>query len=254
MNLEVEQDLLRYGPQLAVLGRKGQEKLRGTRVHVSGTGRIGTAVVLALAAEGIGAISVNDPQRIEPENVGACIFVGSGDLGKQKVAVLRRTLRRRQDLAFETLAARTESRAVDSWICRSDLIVSCANTLEARFAAERKAIRYRKPILQVAAFDGRDRLGGMITLRRPTNRWSACFGCLAEEHEPQRGEGLLPTVTSTLAAVASTMATQILTGQRCGVTRTHNLFYIDLEHYAIEALAVERRIDCAVCGARSDKT
>lgn len=128
-------------------------------------------------------------------------------------------------------------------------MVSCSNTVEGRLAAERKAIRYGKPVLQVAASDGRKRRGGRITLRLPENRWSACFGCyLSSGQEFPRGEGLLATVTSALGAIAANMAVQLLTGVRAEFVLKHNLFWIDLETYQIEALAVRRRPGCKVCG------
>ena len=105
-------------------------------------------------------------------------------------------------------------------------------------------------VLQVAAFDGRERLGGLIAVRLPENRWSACFGCvLNDKRKFPRGEGLLTTVTSTLAALASNMAVQLLTGVQAEFLRENNLFLIDLRTYAIEALAVERRSGCSVCGS-----
>lgn len=60
--------------------------------------------------------------------------------------------------------------------------------------------------------------------------------------------GLLATVTSSLAAIAVNMAIKVLTRHRADFLRTHNLFFIDLETYTIEGLAVERRKGCDICG------
>src|SRR5207245_86043 len=166
------------------------------------------------------------------------------------VMVLSKYFQGRTDFSFEPLVAPAESKRVDPYIERAQLVISCANTVEGRLAAERKAIRYRKPVIQVAASDGRERLGGLVALRLPENRCSACCGCpLNDKQKFPRGEGLLATVTSTLAAMASNMAVQLLTGVQAEFLRKNNLFLIDLHTYTIEALAVNRRDGCSVCGS-----
>jgi adenylyltransferase/sulfurtransferase len=235
--------------QLPVLGKRGQDRLRHARVHIAGTGRVGGALAIHLAQSGVGEVSANDPQNVERENFGPWAFVRPPDLGKEKVIVLARFFAGRPHFLFDPLVAPTESGEVDPCIERAQLVISCANTVAGRLAAERKAIRYRKPVMQVAAFDGRKRLQGVITVRLPENRWSACFGCCLNENQKfPRGEGLLTTVTSALAAIASNMAVELLSAVRCDFVREHTVFWIDFETYRIEALAVQRKPSCTVCG------
>src|SRR5437899_1366730 len=162
--------LSRCAAQLPVLTSEGQLRLRKARVHISGAGRIGSALVARLAEAGVGHVSANDPQKVEAENLGPWAFARPPDVGKEKVVVLWKFFQGRQDFDFEPLVEATESRRVDLYIRRARLVISCANTVDGRLAAERKAIRYRKPVMEVAAFDGRRRLGGLITLRLPENR------------------------------------------------------------------------------------
>ena len=229
-----------------------KQKLHAASVHVSGTGRVGTNIVLNLAAGGVQSVTANDGQRIDQENLGNLILARPSDLGREKVFVLERALHGLSHFVFEPVFARTQSDLVDPYIERATVVISCANTVAARLAAERKAIRYGKPVIQVAAFDGKERLGGLITLRLPENAWSACFGCyLNGNRRFPRGEALLSTVTATLAAVASNLAVEIISGARADFMKTRNLLLIDLETYRIEALAVERRAKCRVCGDAS---
>ena len=246
---KVADHLSYHAAQLPVLGKRGQERLHHACVHICGVGRIGGHVVTGLAEAGLGRISADDFQRVAAENIGPWAFAMTPDLGKEKVVVLARFLEGRPDLVYVPLVEPVESRKVDPYIRQADLMISCANTVEGRLTAERKAIRYRRPVMQVALFDGRERLGGLITLRLPENRWSACFGCcLGGKREFPRGEGLLSTASSTLAAVAANMAVGLLTGVRAGFLRQHNLFWIDLERYRIEALSVRRSAGCKICG------
>src|SRR2546422_1487928 len=240
--------LQHHATQVAVIGEQGQQRLAEARVHVSGLGRVGHQVVLLLAAAGVGIVPANDPQSMEPENFGAFVFARRPDRGREKAFVLERFFDGRPDFLFEPVVARTESAEVDPYIARSDLVISCANTVSGRLAAEAKAIRYGKTVMQVAAFDHRELVGGLITIRRP-NRNEACFGCFLDgAADFSRGEGLLSTATAALAAIAANMAVQLLTGQRAGFITEHNVFFVDLEKYAIDALAVVPSPECTICG------
>jgi len=238
-----------YAAQLPVFGDTGQDLLHQAHVFVVGTGRVGSQLAANLAAAGVGHMSATDPQIVDWDNGNSFIFRLPQDLGKQKVHVLNEQLGVREHLTFRPLTLTIESSQVDSEISHSNFVICCPNTVAGRLAAESKAIRQGKPSMQIATLDGRDRLGGLITLRLRENPWSACFGCYLEKgSEPSRGEGLLSTVTSALAAVAANMAVQLLSGIHMEIFRQKNLFYFDLENYTVESLAVQKRKGCRVCG------
>src|SRR5437762_12135023 len=81
-------DFSHHAAQLPVLSEKGQERLRQARVHISGTGRIGSSLAIHLASAGVGRISGNDHQNVEPEDLGSWTFARPSDLGEEKVYVL----------------------------------------------------------------------------------------------------------------------------------------------------------------------
>jgi molybdopterin/thiamine biosynthesis adenylyltransferase len=242
-----------FAAQLPALGAAGQERLRRAWVHLVGTGRVGSALACDLRSAGIGGISADDDQAVEPDNGNSFVFRVPEDVGKPKVLVLARSLGEREHFRFQPIPLPVQSAEVDGCFEAASLVVSCANTLDGRLIAEEKAIRYHKPILQVAAFDGREHLGGLIALHLPGNPSLACFGCYFENSaERSRGEGLLSTVTTTLAAMAANMAVELLSGIRAEIFREKNLFYIDLENYDVKPLAVQKRKGCRVCGTSAE--
>ena len=236
-----------FGAQLPILGGDGQERLRRAVVHLVGAGRVGSAVAQFLASAGVGALSSNDHQAVEPDNLNSLAF-SCADVGSKKVKVLTRRMALHEHSRFHWIALPVEADQVDAYIVAADLVICCANSVGARIATEQKALRYGKPMMQVAAFDGRDCLGGLIAVRLPENSWSACAGCYLDPNRDWSPAGsLLSTVTSALAAIAANMAVTILSGVRNQVFWEKNLFYVDLETYGIEALAVEKRSGCPVC-------
>jgi len=237
-----------YAAHVPVLGAEGQERLHQAVVHVVGAGRVGSILIQYLAAAGIGTLSSNDHQVVEPDNLNSLAF-SCADVGTKKVKVVSRRLAVREHSRFRWIALPVEADEVDPYINASDLVICCANTVTGRLGAEQKAVRYGKPTMHVGVFDGRDCLGGMIALRLPQNTWSACAGCYLDLNRKWNPlGGLLSTVTSTLAAIAANMAVAILSGTSMQMFREKNLFYVDLETYSIEALAVEKRSGCPVCG------
>jgi len=237
-----------YSAHLPVLGAEGQERLHQARVHVVGAGRVGSTLTQHLAAAGVGALSCNDHQVVEPDNLNSLAF-SSADIGTKKVKVVSRQLALREHSRFCWIALPVEAEEVDPYIAGSDLVICCANTVTGRVAAEQKTVRYGKPSMQVAVFDGRDCLGGLISVRRPDNSWAAGAGCyLDPNRESNPSGGLLSIVTSTLAAIAANMTVAILSDVRTQVFREKNLFYVNLETYGIEGLAVEKRSGCPLCG------
>jgi molybdopterin/thiamine biosynthesis adenylyltransferase len=237
-----------FAAQLPVLGAGGEERLRKARVHVVGAGRVGSTLTQHLAGAGVGWLASNDHQPVEPDNLNGLAF-SCADIGTKKVKALSRRLALRDHSKFLWIALPVEADEVDPYIEASDLVICCANTVTGRVAAEQKAVRYGKPTMQVGVFDGRDRLGGTIALRLPANPWSACAGCYLDTDRERILEGaLLSTVASGLAAIAANMAVAILSGVRAQVFREKNLFDVDLETYAIEALAVQKRSGCPLCG------
>jgi adenylyltransferase/sulfurtransferase len=237
-----------HAGQLPVLGPSGQRRLQKSRVIVFGTGRVGSSVVVGLHAAGVGVIDGFDPQRIEAEQIGPFFLARKRDVGTPKVVALARFLNRRHVGRVNGIYGDLEHTSLDR-VRQASLVICCANTIPSRIAAERKAIQAGVPILQVAAFDGREQLGGMITLRHPANKHLACYACIASKdgQRPTGRDGLLTPVTAVLGNVAAHFATLLLTGCRDRDLLVHNVFVLDLERLLLERISVARRRGCAVC-------
>jgi len=239
----------RYASQMLVIGRKGQRKLKHTRVHISGLGGIGNLLALFLSTLGVGHISCNDPQRLQIENLGRFVCGDETDVGRDKVIAAARFFHRSRHLAFEPIVAGNESPLVNSLYDRADWIFSCANTVAARMAATCKAVKLGKPIIDVGVSDGRVSLAGSIKYWLPEcSDWSACPACyLIPNTEIPRNEGLLFTVLATTAALAAHVFVSLATGLDGGFPKTYNYVTIETDNCQIERLAVLKRKQCPLC-------
>jgi adenylyltransferase/sulfurtransferase len=69
---------------LAGLGDEGQRRIAAARIGVVGAGGLGSPVVLALAAAGVGELVVFDDDVVEPSNLGRQIMHRRQDVGAPK--------------------------------------------------------------------------------------------------------------------------------------------------------------------------
>ncbi len=227
--------------------KRSNSRLRSAHVHVGGCGRIGSAVVLALHAAGVGKISCNDPQMLEEEQLGPFVFSRRSDLGQPKVHVLERFLNGRPNLEFVPIVARNQATIVKPYIEQTSILVSCANRMDARVYLEGEAVRLRKPIIQASVQDARISLGGTITLWHPHSSCS-CFGCFGTEPGSEsRNELLLPSVTSAIGTLAAHLAVLILGPNTVGCVTRHNVYTLDFENLLVEPISVQVREQCIVC-------
>lgn len=86
----------RYARQLALpgIGDAGQRRLAAARVLVIGAGGLGTPVLAALAAAGVGVIGVVDDDVVEVSNLHRQLLHGTDDVGRSKTSSARAALHR----------------------------------------------------------------------------------------------------------------------------------------------------------------
>jgi len=218
-------------------------------------GRIGTNIALALHAAGVGEISCNDPQNFEEEQLTVCVFSRQSDIGRPKVHVLERFLDGRPNLTFTPIVAVNQSPKVRPYLERANVLVSCANDLDARLYLERMAIKLKKPCVQASVHDARTAVAGAVTVWMPGTD-SSCFGCLFPGRKQvfHRGEILLPTVTGATAVLAANVVVDLLALDEARGGRRRNLFSIDLRSYSVEAISVASRPGCKICGSANPGT
>lgn len=238
-----------YAAQVGALGIAGQQRLQRASVAVFGAGGLGTAISTILATTGVGTLIIVDPQRVEAENFNRYSFARSRDLGRPKADVLASFFEGRPHLTVVPVVDRAENIQLMDIIKNVDLVVATANTVAARLAVARIAVRRRVAHISAALTDGREGLGGVVGAWVPERRDLACPACfLTPGAKPSRGESLLSPVVSVVGAMAACLAVQLLLWQRPDdALDGGNCLAIDLDRYAVELLRVRSRDDCPAC-------
>ena len=118
---------------LADLGESGQRRLRAAHVAVVGAGGLGSPVVLALAAAGIGTLTVIDDDLVELSNLQRQVLHRLADVGAPKVDS---AVRAAADLAPETTVLTVRERLTaanaEKLLAGADLVIDGSDTFETR--------------------------------------------------------------------------------------------------------------------------
>lgn len=142
---------------LAALGEIGQRRLRAAHVAVIGAGGLGSPVVLALAAAGIGTLTVIDDDVVEVSNLQRQVMHRLPDAGAPKVDS---AVRAAADLSPETtviaIAERLDSVNATALLAGADLVIDGSDTFDTRRAVAAAAEERGIPLVwgTVQEFDG----------------------------------------------------------------------------------------------------
>jgi adenylyltransferase/sulfurtransferase len=121
--------------RLAGFGQLAQRRLRAAHVAVVGAGGLGSPVVLALAAAGVGTITIIDDDVVEVSNLQRQVIHRTADEGHAKTASVVRVA---ADLSPETVVRsvgeRLESHNAEQILAGAHLVIDGTDTFATRLA------------------------------------------------------------------------------------------------------------------------
>jgi adenylyltransferase/sulfurtransferase len=121
--------------RLAGFGDVAQRRLRAAHVAVVGAGGLGSPVVLALAAAGIGTLTIVDDDVVEASNLQRQVIHRMQDAGAAKTASVVRVA---ADLSPETVVRvvgeRLDARNAERLLAGAHLVIDGTDTFETRLA------------------------------------------------------------------------------------------------------------------------
>ncbi|PPG50656.1 adenylyltransferase/sulfurtransferase MoeZ [Rathayibacter sp. AY2B3] len=161
---------IRLGP----IGELGQRRLRNARVLILGAGGIGSPVITALAAAGVGRLGIVDGDVVELSNLARQTAHDDSSVGRSKAESAAATARRLSPgIDARAFPVSLTSANVDSLVAGWDVVVDGFDTFGARYLASDATTRARVPHVWGSAlgFDGQLSTfwaaapGGGVTLR-----------------------------------------------------------------------------------------
>ncbi len=214
------------------------------KVLVVGMGGLGCPAVLALAQAGVEAITIADPDVVDPSNLHRQPWFRTSDVGALKVDAAARRLRDAfPSIRLKTLPIRVNEERAASLFPEHDAVIDGTDDIETKFLLSDTAVRHRVPLV----YGGVLRIQGQAMLIGPGG---PCLRCLFEQPPP--GEevptcaeaGVLGAVAGVVGAKQALLALGALAGERHQYGR---LLILDGWKLSERAISVPRAPDCRAC-------
>jgi molybdopterin/thiamine biosynthesis adenylyltransferase len=238
----------RYEWQLWVhgFGEEGQRRLKATTVFISRIGGVGGTVAMQLAAAGVGRLILAHAGDLRLDDLNRQLLMATDGIGKPRIeSAIRRLRDLNPHVAVETIAENVDQDNIERLVGRADLIVSAAPRFEERLQMNREAVRRGLPMVDCAMYELEGRLTTILPGRTP------CLSCLSPEPPANwnREFPVFGAVASTVGSLAAMEVIKLASG--LGEPLTGRLLNFDLRDMTFTTIAIARRTDCAVCGARA---
>lgn len=149
----------RYIRQIIVdkVGVEGQRKFIEARVLVVGAGGLGSAVLQQLAAAGIGAITIIDPDIVELHNLNRQCIHNENTIGRPKVDSAKEYMQNfNSEITIHTIADRFDLSNAQALMQDADIVVDCTDNFATRYILNDVCADLGKPLVygSILSFEG----------------------------------------------------------------------------------------------------
>jgi ubiquitin-activating enzyme E1 len=148
----------RYKSQIAVLGRKFQNKLQNLNCFLVGSGALGCEYIKNFAMMGVGCgdegkVTVSDMDTIEKSNLNRQFLFRSWDVQKSKAEVSARAARKMNpsiniEANLNRLGPETEHVYTSEFYESLDLVCNALDNVKTRLYIDSKCIEHQKPLIE----------------------------------------------------------------------------------------------------------
>lgn len=200
------------------VGAEGQARLARSHVLVVGCGGLGAPAALALAAAGVGHLTLVDPDTVSIENLHRQTPYREFDVGRPKVEALReQILARHADCKVDVFDDTFEEHAAD--LAVPDLVLDGTDRIPVRYLLSAWSRQAGVPLLHAAL----DRDDAQMVLLSPDG---PCYRCIYPEMPQGRScseAGILGPWAQTIALLQADWATRVLLGLEVPTNQLYNL-------------------------------
>lgn len=239
----------RYARHLALpsIGETGQQKLLGGRVLVIGLGGLGSPAALYLAAAGVGALGLADPDVVELSNLQRQVLHATPDIGRPKTESAAEKIRAlNPDVRLRLHAGRFDRANAGALLQEYDFVVDATDNFASKYfiaeACRDAGVAYSHA--GISAFTGEV----MTVLPGRT----ACYRCVFDgppPPDPDAPRGPLGAVPGVIGAIQAAEAVKFLLG--VGELLVNRLLEFDALAMTFRELPVRRNPSCPLCGRQS---
>ena len=240
-----QNELIRYSRQLLIpgFGEESQNKLKNSRIVITGIGGLGCAAATYLTATGVGHITIVDFDTVELSDLNRQVLYWEEDIGEKKVTVAQRKLSKLNPaIEIQTISDRIIDENVSGILNGAQVVVDGLDNLATRLVVNSACVKLNIPYI----YGGVSRLRGMITTVIPGK--TPCLACSNPE-STERGGGhcVLGVIPALIANLQSLETIKLLIGRDPSLAGRLLLFHG--EDTAFRVYDLERNASCPVCAS-----
>jgi adenylyltransferase/sulfurtransferase len=236
-----------YSRQIVLpeLGRRGQDKLKRSKVVVVGVGGLGSASALYLALAGVGYLRLVDQDSVELSNLHRQVLYSLDNLRYPKVeAAAKRIGEINPNVKVEPFPENVREDNVEEVVKGMDCVVDGLDNMKTRYLINRACVKHKVPYVFGAAIG----IEGNLSVFAPPE--TPCLECIL----PGLDDSQLPTcqtrgVLGTTVGIIGTMqameTVKLLAG--IGENLKGKLMVCDFRDMYFTKIDIFRRPDCPVC-------
>ncbi len=240
------EEVERYARHLVLreVGGPGQQRLKRARVLVVGAGGLGAPAALYLAAAGVGALRLADPDVVSLSNLQRQVIYAGEDVGRPKVErAAARLAALNPHVELEPRASAFSEATAAELLDGCDVVLDGTDDFAVRFAVNAAAVAAGAPLVSGALGRWTGQVG--VFAGRP------CWRCLVPDTPPDADTCAAVGVVGALAGVVGAMmaleAVKLLAG--AGEPLTGRLLLYDGLAAEARTVRVSADPECPVCGA-----
>lgn len=252
------EEIQRYSRHLCLagVGEEGQRRIRSARALVVGVGGLGSPIALYLAAAGVGALGLADPDVVELSNLQRQIAHGTGSLGVPKVeSAARRIGDLNPGVRVEAVQVKLGPHNAAQLVAGYDVVVDALDSLRDRFLLSDACVAMGKPMVHGAVSGWMGEAITYVPGRGPCYRCVFGGGAAADdgagELEPPTAEraGVLSSAPGVIGAIEATEALKVITAPDVGELLVGRLLLWDGMRMRFDQIEVKADPACRTCGA-----
>ncbi|MGQ9566310.1 MAG: HesA/MoeB/ThiF family protein [Candidatus Bathyarchaeales archaeon] len=236
-----------YSRQIVLpeLGRKGQQKLKRSKVAIIGLGGLGTTSALYLALAGAGHLRLVDQDTVELNNLHRQILYSLSDLWRPKAEVAAyKICQTNPEVKIESIAENARRSNIDQIVRGMDCVVDGLDNMKTRYLLNRACARHKIPYVYGAAIG----LEGALSVFHPPE--TPCLECVFPRVDDRflqtcETRGVLGATAGIVGTMQAMEAIKLLTG--IGEVLKGKLMVCDFSDMNFVTIDVYKRPNCTAC-------
>jgi len=230
---------------LSELGRKGQRKLRRSKVAIVGLGGLGTASALYLALAGIGHLRLVDQDTVELNNLHRQILYSLNDLRHPKAeAAAYKICQTNPEVKIESIPENARRSNIDQIVKDMNCVVDGLDNMKTRYLLNRASAKHKIPYVYGAAIG----LEGALSVFQPPE--TPCLECIFPKVDDRylqtcETRGVLGATAGIIGTMQAMETIKLLTG--IGETLKGKLMVCDFSDMNFVTIDVYKRPNCTAC-------